>query len=84
MNVRFANVDGEAVLLATKDVAASSGSACTSATPEPSHVLRALGLADDDVRGSIRFGLGRFNTADEVEQVIARTVAAVQQLRGMR
>ena len=67
LNVSFAGVDGEALLLNMPEMALSSGSACTSAHPEPSHVLRALGLGDDAVRGSVRFGLGRFNTAEEVE-----------------
>ncbi len=67
LNVSFEYVDGEALLMNLKDLAVSSGSACTSANPEPSHVLRALGLADDAVRSSLRFGLGRFNTAEEIE-----------------
>jgi cysteine desulfurase len=76
-------VEGEALMLQMPEVAVSSGSACTSATPEPSHVLRSLGLDDEAVRGSLRFGLGRFNTADEVERVIARVVEAVTRLRAM-
>ncbi len=64
-------------------MALSSGSACTSANPEPSHVLRALGMGDDAVRSSLRFGLGRFNTAEEVERVIERIVEAVGRLRSM-
>ena len=68
LNVSFAFVSGEALLMNMKDVAVSSGSACTSANPEPSHVLRALGLGDDATRSSLRFGLGRFNTADEIER----------------
>ncbi|MGA2031321.1 MAG: aminotransferase class V-fold PLP-dependent enzyme [Thermoguttaceae bacterium] len=83
LNVSFAGVDGEALLLEMKDVAASSGSACTSASPEPSHVLRSLGLSDETVRGSVRFGLGRFNTLEEVEWVIERAGRSVQRLRAM-
>ena len=70
MNVSFAYVDGEALMMNMKDLAVSSGSACTSANPEPSHVLRALGLSDDATRSSLRFGLGRFNTAEEIEFAI--------------
>ncbi|MFH1923056.1 MAG: cysteine desulfurase family protein, partial [Planctomycetota bacterium] len=70
LNVSFPNVDGEALLLSTPGVAVSSGSACTSAKPEPSHVLTALGISDDLTRGSLRFGLGRFNTPEDVEFVI--------------
>jgi cysteine desulfurase len=81
LNVSFAYVSGEALLLNMKDVAVSSGSACTSANPEPSHVLRALGLSDDATRGSLRFGLGRFNTAEEIETAIASVAQAVRRLR---
>jgi cysteine desulfurase len=83
LNMSFAYIDGEALLLELRDVALSSGSACTSADPEPSYVLRALGLADDVVRGSVRFGLGRFNTAEEVEFTIARVAETVAKLRAM-
>ena len=65
------------------DIALSTGSACTSANPEPSHVLRSLGLSEDAVRGSVRFGLGRFNTAEEVEEAVARIAEAVSRLRKM-
>jgi cysteine desulfurase len=81
LNVSFAYVDGQALLLNLNDVALSSGSACTSAQPEPSHVLRSLGLSDEAVGGSVRFGLGRFNTAAEVETVIARVAETVSRLR---
>jgi cysteine desulfurase len=64
-------------------VAVSSGSACTSANPEPSYVLRALGLSDELAYGSLRFGLGRFTTADEIEYVIAEVVRVVNHLRQM-
>jgi cysteine desulfurase len=83
LNLSFGGVDGEALILSLQDVALSSGSACSSASPEPSHVLRALGLPDERVRGSLRFGVGRFNTAEEIELVIEKIVAAVQRLRQM-
>ncbi len=62
LNVSFAHVQGEALLMALKNIAVSSGSACTSASVEPSYVLRALGVPDELAHGSIRFGIGRFNT----------------------
>jgi cysteine desulfurase len=83
LNVGFGYVEGEALMLAMREIAVSSGSACTSARPEPSHVLRALGLAEDAVRGSLRFGLGRFTTADEIEFAIARSIESVGRLRSM-
>ena len=83
LNVSFGCVEGESLMLAMPEVAVSSGSACTSARPEPSHVLRALGLSEDAVRGSVRFGLGRFTTAEEIEFVIARVIESVARLRAM-
>ena len=83
LNVSFGLVEGEAVMLEMREIALSSGSACTSAQPEPSHVLRALGLSEDAVRGSLRFGLGRFTTAEEIEFTIARAVESVGRLRAM-
>jgi cysteine desulfurase len=84
LNCNFADVDGEALMLSMRDLAVSSGSACTSADPEPSHVLRALGLGDDLTRASLRFGLGRFNTAEEIEFAIQTVSAAVERLRKLR
>ena len=81
LNVSFEYVDGEALLMNMKDVAVSSGSACTSANPEPSHVLRALGLSDDAVRSSLRFGLGRFNTPEHIEFAIESVTQVVRRLR---
>jgi cysteine desulfurase len=81
LNVSFAYVDGEALMMSLKQLAVSSGSACTSADPEPSHVLRALGLSDDLTRSSLRFGLGRFNTADEVDFAAEAVAEAVVRLR---
>ena len=83
LNVSFGYVEGEALLIEMRDIALSTGSACTSAQPEPSHVLRNLGLSEDAVRGSLRFGLGRFTTAEEIEFVIARAVEGVGRLRTM-
>ena len=81
LNCSFSDVDGEALMMAMRDLAVSSGSACTSANPEPSHVLRALGLGDDLTRASLRFGLGRFNTDADVDFAIAAVTEAVQRLR---
>jgi cysteine desulfurase len=81
LNLSFAWVDGEALMMAMKHLAVSSGSACTSANPEPSHVLRALGLGEDLTRASLRFGLGRFNTDDDVDFAVAAVVDAVRRLR---
>jgi cysteine desulfurase len=81
LNLAFDFVKGEALLMGLRGVAVSSGSACTSASPEPSHVLRALGVGDEQAHSSLRFGLGRFNTADEVEYVIAEVVRVVNRLR---
>jgi cysteine desulfurase len=83
LNLSFAYVEGEALMMAMRDVAISSGSACTSASLEPSYVLKALGVSDDLAHSSIRFGLGRFNTAEEVEFVISDVVRAVRRLRAM-
>ena len=77
LNVSFAFVEGESLLMGLKDIAVSSGSACTSATLEPSYVLKALGVGDDLAHTSIRFGLGRFNTVEEVDYVVGRVVAAI-------
>lgn len=81
MNLSFAYVEGESLMMALKDIALSSGSACTSASLEPSHVLRALRLRDDLVHSSIRFGLGRFNTAEEVDYTVNRLAEEVTRLR---
>lgn len=83
LNISFAYVEGEALLMGVKEIALSSGSACTSATLEPSYVLRALGVGSDLAHSSIRFGLGRFTTAEEVEYTIDRMIKAVNHLREM-
>ncbi len=81
LNVRIPEVDGQTVMLAMPELAMSSGAACTSNHPEPSHVLRAIGLDDDQVRGSLRFGLSRFTTVDEIDRAIERIVSTVRRLR---
>jgi cysteine desulfurase len=81
MNISFAFVEGESLLMGINDVAVSSGSACTSATLEPSYVLKALGVGEDLAHTSIRFGLGRFNTQEEVDYVIDKMVQVVTKLR---
>lgn len=83
LNVSFEYVEGEALMMAIKDVAVSSGSACTSASLEPSYVLRALGVGDELAHSSIRFGLGRFTTAEEVDYVTRLVVDKVKKLREM-
>src|SRR5262250_1634514 len=83
LNMSFAYVEGESLLMGINDIAVSSGSACTSATLEPSYVLKALGVGEDLAHTSIRFGLGRFNTPEEVEYVIGRVVHEVRRLRDM-
>jgi cysteine desulfurase len=81
LNMSFAYVEGESLLMGINDVAVSSGSACTSATLEPSYVLKALGVGEDLAHTSIRFGLGRFNTQEEVDYVIDKMVQVVTKLR---
>jgi cysteine desulfurase len=83
LNVSFAYVEGESLLMGISDVAVSSGSACTSATLEPSYVIRALGIDEELAHSSIRFGLGRFNTEDEVDFVTDRVSKEVKRLREM-
>jgi cysteine desulfurase len=81
LNMSFVYVEGESLLMGINDIAVSSGSACTSATLEPSYVLKALGLGDDVAHSSIRFGLGRFNTQAEVDYVAAKVIDIVKKLR---
>ncbi len=82
LNVCFAGVSGQALMLAMPELAVSSGSACTAADPQPSHVLKAIGLDEDAVRSSLRFGLGRFNTESEIDQALEVVVAAWWRLKG--
>ncbi|MXV15911.1 IscS subfamily cysteine desulfurase [Hufsiella ginkgonis] len=82
-NISFKYVEGEGLMMAMKDLAVSSGSACTSASLEPSYVLKSLGLSDDLAHSSIRFGLGRFTTEEEVDFAIAQTKQAVTHLRDL-
>lgn len=81
MNMSFAYVEGESLLMALKEIAVSTGSACTSASLEPSHVLRAIGVEEELAHTSIRFGLGRFNTEEEVDYTVGRVVEEVRRLR---
>ena len=83
LNISFTFVEGESLLMALRDVAVSSGSACTSASLEPSYVLRGIGVEDENAHSSIRFGLGRWNTQDEVDQVADLVIEAVAKLRAM-
>ncbi len=80
-NLTFAQTRADTLMMEMKDVAVSSGSACSSASPEPSHVLRAIGLRDTDVLGSLRFGLGRFTTEDEIDFAVGRVVETVKRVR---
>jgi cysteine desulfurase len=81
LNMSFAYVEGESLLMGINDIAVSSGSACTSATLEPSYVLKALGVGEDLAHTSIRFGLGRFNTEEEVDYVVDKLTQVVTKLR---
>lgn len=81
LNMRFGGADGEALMMSMPDLALSSGSACTSVQPEPSHVLKKLGLSDDEVRSSLRFGLGRFTTEEEIDFAVQQVAEGVERLR---
>jgi cysteine desulfurase len=81
LNISFNYVEGESLMMALKDMAVSSGSACTSASLEPSYVLRALGRDDELAHSSIRFSIGRFTTAEEIDYVIKQTREQVERLR---
>ena len=81
LNISFAFVEGEGLMMAIKDVAVSSGSACTSASLEPSYVLKAMGLDEDLAHSSLRFGIGRFNTEAEVDYVADLLIGKVKKLR---
>jgi cysteine desulfurase len=83
LNVSFAGVNAETLLMSLPEVALSTGSACSSAVAEPSHVLRALGIGDDRARSAVRFGLGRFNTAEEIDFVARRVIESVKRLRAL-
>ena len=83
LNLSFAYVEGEGLMMGIKDLAVSSGSACTSASLEPSYVLRALGVEEELAHTSLRIGLGRFTTEQEIDFAIEQVVAAVRRLREM-
>jgi len=81
LNYRLEGIDAETLALQLPEVCVSSGSDCTSAEPEPSHVLQAIGLDETQARSSLRIGIGRFNTADEIEKAIGRIAMIAQKLR---
>ena len=83
LNLSFAFAEGESVMMGIKDIAVSSGSACTSASLEPSYVLRALGVGDELAHSSIRFSVGRFNTQEEIDYTIESVVSTVKRMREM-
>jgi cysteine desulfurase len=83
LNGAFSGVDGEALLMNMPRIAVSSGATCSSTDPAPSHVLLALGMSEDAARSTLRFGLGRFNTADDVAVAVEDVAAAVQKLRAL-
>jgi cysteine desulfurase len=83
LNVSFSFVEGEAMMMAIRDVAVSSGSACTSASLEPSYVLRAMGIEEELAHSSIRFGIGKFNTEEEIDYVADLVIRSVKRLREM-
>jgi len=83
LNMSFEGADGEALLMSLPDVALSTGSACTSAVVEPSHVLRAIGVSEQLAHSSLRFGLGRFNTAEDIDYVARRVIESVRKLRSL-
>ncbi len=84
LNISFEGVEADALLMTLPDLALSTGSACSSATVEPSHVLRALGVGEERARGAVRFGLGRWTTAEEVDYAAGRIGAAARNLRALR
>ncbi|NBT58576.1 IscS subfamily cysteine desulfurase, partial [bacterium] len=83
LNVSFAYVEGEALMMGFKELAVSSGSACTSASLEPSYVLKAMGVGEELAHTSIRFGLGRFTTPEEIDFAVEKIVNTVKRLREM-
>jgi cysteine desulfurase len=81
LNVSFAGVDGQSLTMGLHDIAVSSGSACTSALAKPSYVLTAMGVSDEMAERSLRFGVGRFNTLEEIDYTVEKVVETVTQLR---
>jgi cysteine desulfurase len=83
MNISYNYVEGESLMMAISDIAVSSGSACTSASLEPSYVLRALGLSDELAHSSIRFSIGRFTTEEDIDRAIELVRSKVEKLRDL-
>ena len=84
LNLSFEGVTAEALMMAVPEIALSTGSACSSATPEPSHVLKALGLPNPRIRSAVRIGIGRFNTEEEIDRAAGRLIGAVRKLRSLQ
>jgi cysteine desulfurase len=81
LNIRFEGVDSESLLMGINDIAGSTGAACTAAKIEPSYVLKAIGLTDEQANSSLRFGIGRFNSEAEIDYAAARVIDTVKKLR---
>jgi len=83
LNICFRNADSGTLMMSMKDIAISSGSACSSAAVEPSHVLKAIGLNDSEVRSSVRFGFGRYSTEEEIDYAVEKVAESVKRVRGI-
>ncbi|MCX8009886.1 MAG: cysteine desulfurase, partial [Ignavibacteria bacterium] len=83
LNICFRNINSDRLMIEMKEIALSSGSACSSALPEPSHVLKAIGLNDDEIKSSVRFGIGKFNTNEEIDYVIDKICSTVSKIKNL-